>query len=77
LHIFRRYGPFASCNNTPEAQSKVPVGFGDPAIAADTYTHTSREPEREAALALERYFGEESVPNLFPIGNKKDMAIIQ
>jgi integrase len=45
---------------------------------ADVYTHTSRESERDAAVALERaFFGEQSVPNLFSIGNKKDMAVIQ
>ena len=43
---------------------------------ADVYTHTTKQAEREAAVALERaYFGE-LVPKLFPKGTESNKGAV-
>ena len=45
---------------------------------ADTYTHPSRESEREASVALERaYFGDNLFPTCSQLGTGNSKAVVQ
>ena len=71
FHTFRHSaGSFINAETGNLKLAQKLLGHTNLATTADIYTHTTAEAEREAALAIEQAIFGESVPLLFPLGNK-------
>ncbi len=77
FHTFRHSA--ASFINAETGNLKLAqklLGHATLDITAETYTHTSAEQDREAAIALERAIYGNLFPKLFPTGNNSNVAAV-